>query len=174
MMDIKQSKSRDVAVYGGETNLHIEFDVPTDIIIKEKSPTGDPLNPRNTYGWKINYRGRYFGSYISIVDDIDDREDKVTQAILKEVYQLMMEQAQDAFIHRILMTETDIEDIFSELQERLDKKYYPVWAETDGKYCIRDDSGKRHWYRKFSYRYFVIAIKRWFAKKVLNILKGLL
>ena len=166
--------NKDIAIYGGETNLHIEFNIPTDIIIKEKSPTGDPLNPRSTYGWRINYRDRYFGDWIYIVDDISNREDKGTQAILKEVYEVIIEQAGDRFLHRILLTDTNNEDILSELQERLDKKYFPVWAETDGRYCIKGVSGKRYWYRKFSYRYFVIATRRWFANKILNLLRGVL
>ena len=166
--------NRNIAIYGGETILHIEFDIPTEIIIKEKSPTGDSFHSRSTYGWKVNYKDRYFGDWVYLTDDISNRKDKGTQAILKEVFQVVMEQAEERFLHRVLLVEVDNRDMFAELQERLDKKYYPVWAETDDRYCIRDDSGKRHWYKKFSYRYFVITIKRWFIKKVLNILKGLL
>jgi hypothetical protein len=166
----------EVAIYGGETLHKIEITVPVQILIKEKSsfPESGLLNEFNTYAWKIDYKGRMFGSYIALADDISNRQDKGTQEFLKEVYSLMMEQAEEAYLHRILLTETANEDIFSELQERLDKKYYPVWLTTDRKYCVKDDSGKKHWHKKLSYKYFVIATRRWFVIKVLNILKGLL
>ena len=167
--------NRNIAVYGGETLLHIEFDIPTTIIIKEKSPTGNPINPRSTYGWKVNYKDRYFGDWVYLTDDISNRKDKVTQAILKEVFQVVMEQAEERFLHRVLLTEIDNRDMLEELKERLDKKYYPVYATSDtGYYCMKDEVGKRVWKKKFSSKYLVMVIRRWFANKVLNLLRGLL
>jgi len=153
-MDTKQKNTKNnVALIGGETTMHIEFDVPISIIIKEKSRNTDSLFPYTTYGWKTEYHGLIFGDYMSFTDDI------IHPAVAKELYEITMSQAKDTFIHRVLLVDAPVESLISELEYRLKKKYYPVHSTTGSKYMLEDEVENRIYRSQYSLRYLSMKIK---------------
>jgi len=148
-----------------EENLHIEFDIPVRIIIKEKSKScNDPLNQRSTYGWKFQYHDRTFGDYMTITDKLDPD-------FLKELHDLSIEYAEDVFIHNALLVDNSVDNMMGELEYRLRKKYFPIYAETRKKYTLVGLSGnERYPYRKkFSFRYLFMVVRFFVVRMFLKL-----
>ena len=162
MMGIKQKSIKDkVALEGGRTLMHVEFDVPVDIIIKH-----DPANLGGTYGWKIIYKDKAWGHYVDM---------RGMQGSFEDLYASSMEYAERVFVQQVLLTDAPSEFLIDEIVDRLGQKFFPIWMYTKRKYCTKDVDGKREWRLKWSLRYMYwktrIFIIYSLLKVVLNLLK---
>lgn len=174
-----KSTINDVAIYGGDTNLHIALDVPIRIIIKEKigvRTIDDVLDQVNTYGWKFEYHGRWFGDYMVFQENISDRSNQGTRLLLNDLYQIEIEQATDAFLHTVLLSECCNENIMDELRYRIDDRYLDVELTVGRKYSpkFRNPDGHRIYLDKLSFKYIKMKVQVWFYNLLVSILYKIL
>lgn len=96
------------------TNVgHLIENVPIEFVFKERSQTPDPLDQQSTFGWKLEYKGRQWGNYIVMNIDNPDKE------TLRKCKKILLEQANDVFIHRALLADVSDEGLLEEILYRL-------------------------------------------------------
>lgn len=168
-------KKSEIYKYGGQTVLHTRLDIPVDIIIKRNSkyPPDDILD-RTSYAWKIEYKGQQFGDYIYITDDMSNLDDPVTDNILKEVYDVILEQAENSYLSRILLVDCLASHLVDELYSRLREKYMPFYGEYGGRYVVNDEDGKREYSSKYTFKYLFFKVRFFVIKKALSFISKLL
>lgn len=160
----------------GRELLKVEVAVPVDYILKlAGDDTEDVLSRRTTFGWKFEYLDQTFGDYITIIEDIKDGKlCRLPVKEMQEIKDLLKEQAIDVLLHRALLINSLDEYLKSEIDHRLQEKYYPICLESGKTYAIKDESGKRVYYKKFRIKYLIMVIKYNFVKAVSNLLFKLL
>ena len=156
----------------GTEVMRVEFGVPVDYILKlAGDDTEDVLDRRTTFGWRFEYLGKSFGDYITIIEDLKDGKlCRLPLEEMKEVKELLKEQAQDIFIHRALLIDSLSEYLKAEIDDRLREKYYPVVMDSGKTYVTYDQDRKRVYHRKFSFKYLSMVIKHTFAKLISDLL----
>ena len=160
----------------GRELLKVEVAVPIDYILKlAGDDTGDVLDRRTTFGWKFEYLDQTFGDYISIIEEIkDDKLCRLPMEEMQEIKELLKEQATDVLLHRALLINSSGDYLKSEIDHRLQEKYYPVCLDSGKTYALIGEDGSRVYYKKLRIKYLIMVSRYKFVKAVSNLLFKLL